>query len=249
MYDPTRWPLPSSLGIDQVLNDLAEHAGFYLSDEDFDIVVAERPHLVLAWLSAAGRYVNTDYQVQILERPISWMRDEIGPGAGHDTDDIGHNVSNLSRLFAERTKATAARVQAFRDFTAACKPLAAEGVLQPDNRQWHEVQLLAHGLAYSATVRVPHDAAAPWPLVKATPWLVTSLICPQQSRVPEPGFPLLRRALSGVARVDHHGVWQRLLPDPDGWYLLRDFAWTEPGAAPEATTAPDGQPTPTTTTP
>jgi hypothetical protein len=245
LHDLTSWPLPSVLGIDQVLTDLTEHAGFYINDDDFDAVVTEAPHLALIWLSAAGRYASADYQLQLLHRPIEWMRDEIGPAGGHGIDEIGRPVDNLRRLLNEYSKVDAARAAAVRDFTAACRLLAAEGLVMPDERTWREVTLVAHGLAQPTIVRVPQEAKPPWPLVKASPMLIDQLTpSPRPHRVPEPGFPVVGKVLAGVASLDHDGTWRRLLPDPDGCYWLRGFAWTEP-ATPEPTAA-DSAPAPST---
>jgi hypothetical protein len=239
LRDITSWPLPRALGIDQVLADLSEHAGFYINDDDFDVVMAEAPHLGLPWLSAAGRYANADYQLQLLQRPIDWMRDEIGHAADHDIDDIGGFVNNLRRLLDEHSKLVAARAAALRDFTAACRPLLTEALVLPDERTWREVTLIAHGQTQPTTVRVPQEAEPPWPLVKASPMLIDQLTpTSRPHRLPEPGFPVVRKVLAGVASLDHDGTWQRLLPDPDGWYWLRGFAWTEP-APPEPATTPE----------
>jgi hypothetical protein len=229
LHDITSWPLPRALGIDQVLAGLSEHAGLYINDDDFDAVVTEAPHLALTWLSAAGRYASADYQLQLLQRPIDWMRDEIGPAGGNGIDEIGRPVDNLRRLLNEHSKLDAARTAALRDFTAACRPLTAEGLVLPDERTWREVTLIAHGQTQPTIVRVPQEAEPPWPLVKASPMLIDQLTpSPRPHRVPEPGFPVVRKVLAGVARLDHDGTWRRLLPDPDGWYWLRGFAWTEP---------------------
>lgn len=234
MPDFDDWPLPAALDVQQTLLELTEQAGLYLNDDDFDTISAETPHLMMAWISAAARYAGLDYQLQLLHRPIGWMRDEISPASRYDIDEIGPFVDQLHGLLKEHQRLTAAQAEAHRAFTTASKPLIDRGLLDRDGRQWRETWLIAAPLTTAALVHVPQDDCAPWPRVKAGLGLLEQLAEPK--RVPEPGMPVVRRALSGFVRLDHDGSWQRLLPGPDGSYWLRGFAWNEPAA-------PDGAPT------
>lgn len=226
MHNPGSWPLPAALTIDQTLLDLTEHAGFYINEDDFDTAFAVTPHLVLAWVSAAARYAAADYQLQLLHRPIEWMRDAVSPRFGFDADEVRGHVDNLRRLLGEHQRVSKTQADAYRAFTQACAPLRVEGLLNPDDRKWREIPLIAHSLTEPTTVRVPQDALAPWPLVTAGQGLLVQLSRPRAQ--PEPGIPVVRRVIAGFARLDHHGTWDRLLPDPSGRYWLRDFAWINP---------------------
>ncbi len=240
MPNPASWPIPAALSVDQTLQDLTEHAGLDISEDDFDVVSCHFPHLVAAWVSAAARYAATDFQLQLLYRPIEWMRDEISPRTGWDIDEIDQAVQNLSGLFKERQRLTALQTDAHRAFTRACQPLITEGLLYPSAREWRDITLVAHPLTEPTLVQhAPRNTDAPWPLVKARHSLLEQLAKTQHK--PEPGKPVVARALAGLFRLDHDGTWRRLLPDPDGWYWLRDFAWSEPAASADKThtTTPD----------
>jgi hypothetical protein len=239
VLDNYYWPVPQSPPIDQVLRDLTEHAGFDIADDgDLDQTFAERPDLILAWVAAAARYTAAEYQLQMLHHPITWMRMELAPTSDQDTDDLGIFINNMRLLLIEHGRLSAARADAHRDLTAACPPLQAEHVLIPADRRWEQAQLIAHGLTEPMTVEVPIGAAAPWPLVKADLRLITKLA--GLPSLPQPGRPALRRSLSGVVRVDHHGARRWLLPDPDHRYWLHDFAWSRPQADNDASAVVEG---------
>lgn len=230
MLDNYDWPVPQAPAIDQVLRDLTEHAGYTIADDgELDQTFATHPHLVLAWVVAAARYTAAEYQLQMLHHPITWMRMELAPTSDQDTGGLGIFTDNMRLLLIEHGRLSAARAAAHRDLTAACPPLQAQHALIPDDRRWEQVQLVAHGLTEPMTVEVPADAAAGWPLVKAGPRLIAELA--DLPALPQPGRPVLRRSLSGIVRVDHHGARRWVLPDPDHRYWLHDFAWSTPPAA------------------
>ncbi|MEV8504510.1 hypothetical protein AB0368_06715 [Actinoplanes sp. NPDC051475] len=231
-------PLPAALAIDHVVQELTEHAGYRIDGQPFNYVAATAPDALLAWLSAAGQYASADYQLQMLQRQIAGMRAEMAPNSGLNNDDIELFVEALGGLLALHATVSAALDEAHHAFIAACQPLSDEGLLTPDGRQWRGIDLITPARLDPVAVQVPQDAAAPWPLVRAGHIVVDVLARLHQDTAPEPGTPVLRRTPGGFATLNHQGVWRRLLPDPDGRYLLRGFAWHTPPAEPEPALAP-----------
>jgi hypothetical protein len=228
VLDSYDWPVPNGPTIDQVLRDLTEHAGYDIAADggEPDLTFCTHPHLVLAWVEAAARYTAAEFQLQMLSHPITWMRLELAPDSGQDTEDLDVYADNLSRLLTEHGRLRTARTEALRDFRHACPLLAGQHVLAPTGRQWQQIELIADGLTEPMTVEVPTDAAARWPLVKADlPVMAKLADLPAPA---QPGRPVLRRSLAGIVRVDHHGARRWLLPDPDHRYWLHDFAWSLP---------------------
>ncbi|WP_328463567.1 hypothetical protein OHA21_38280 [Actinoplanes sp. NBC_00393] len=227
MLDNYDWPVPQAPTIDHVLRDLTEHAGYDVADDgELDQTFATHPHQILAWVSAAARYAATEFQLQMLHHPITWMRMELAPDSDQGTEDLDIFTDNMSRLLTEHGRLRAARTDAHRDFTHACPHLEAQQVLIPTGRTWQQIQLIADGLDEPMTVEVPTGAAAPWLLVKADLRLIDRLAALTEPA--QPGRPVLRRSLAGIVRVDHDGTRRWVLPDPEHRYWLHDFAWSLP---------------------
>lgn len=226
MLDIDDWPLPRSLTIDQTLRDLTEHAGFYLEEDDFDQTFADCPRLILPWITAAGRYATTAYQLHLLHRPVDWMRRELAPDSDQETGQLAPYTNSLRQLLDQHKELTEAQAAAHREFLHACAQLEDYGPLQSDGRQWREIPLIARGLTEPTAVSVPDYARAPWPLVKAGPRLINALA--ELRDEPEPGAPVLRGTGAGVVRLDHDGTTAWLLPDTNQQYWLQTFAWTDP---------------------
>jgi hypothetical protein len=226
------WPLPPALTLDRCLRELTEYLGYTLDEDGFEDVLTIRPDHVGAWVNAAARYATADYMLHLLCRPIGWMREEVAPPAGAD-DDIRDYAGRLHRLLDERGSLLDQREEAYRELGRACRDLHCDGLLTSPILHWREAHLIPNGFTAPAIVRVPVDATSPWQLVKVTEEDLEQLA--KAALKPVEGRPVVRRSRHGFVRLDHLDNERHLLPDPDGAYWLRDFAWTTPAPAPAAT--------------